>query len=174
MSDPNACTRGGIVTAGMATGPDAARPAAVRRAVSGEADRLRAVVHAAYARYRDRIGSPPGPMLDDYARRIAANQAWVVEHAGRIVGVLVLEERPDCFLLDNVAVDPGSQGCGYGRVLITFAETEAVRRGWRQIRLYTHVLMTENQNLYRRLGYVETARVREHGFDRVYMVKQLR
>ena len=35
--------------------------------------------------------------------------------------------------------------------------------------LYTHVLMTENQALYRRLGYVETGRVTEKGFDRVYM-----
>ena len=31
-------------------------------------------------------------MLDDYARRIADGQAWVLEDAGRIVGILVLEE----------------------------------------------------------------------------------
>jgi ribosomal protein S18 acetylase RimI-like enzyme len=141
----------------------------IRRAVAGEADVLRDVVHAAYAPYVARIGKPPGPMLDDYARRIADGQAWVLEDAGRIVGILVLEEQADAFLLDNIAVRPECQGSGHGRALMAFAEVEAMRRGWQEIRLYTHVLMTENQALYRRLGYVETGRVTEKGFDRVYM-----
>jgi hypothetical protein len=48
-----------------------------------------------------------------------------------------------------------------------------VHRGWREIRLYTNALMAENIALYRRIGYVETARVAEKGFDRVYMTKRL-
>ena len=56
---------------------------------------------------------------------------------------------------------------------MAFAEAEARRHGWREIRLYTHVLMTENQALYCRLGYAETHRVTEHGFERVYMSKPL-
>jgi len=130
-------------------------------------------VHAAYAHYVARIGKPPGPMLDDYAARIAHGQAWVLEEAGRILGMLVLEAQTDGFLLDNIAVRPECQGGGHGRTLMAFAETEARRRGWREIRLYTHVLMTENQALYQRLGYVETGRVTEKGFERVYMAKQL-
>ncbi len=54
-----------------------------------------------------------------------------------------------------------------------FAETEARRRGYDHIRLYTHVLMTENIAIYRRAGYVETHRIAEKGFDRVYMTKNL-
>ena len=143
----------------------------IRPAVAGEAAVLRDVVHAAYSHYVARIGKPPGPMLDDYAARIADGQAWVLEDAGRIVGVLVLEEQADSFLLDNIAVRPECQGSGHGRTLMAFAEAEAQRRGWREIVLYTHALMTENQALYRRLGYVETGRVTEKGFDRVYMSK---
>jgi ribosomal protein S18 acetylase RimI-like enzyme len=120
-----------------------------------------------------RIGKPPGPMLDDYAARIAQGQAWVLEEAGRILGMLVLDAQADGFLLDNIAVRPECQGGGHGRTLMAFAETEARRRGWHEIRLYTHVLMTENQALYRRLGYVETGRVTEKGFERVYMAKRL-
>ena len=145
----------------------------IRPAVAGEAAALRDVVHAAYAPYVARIGKPPGPMLDDYAARIAASQAWVLEDAGRIVGMLVLEEQPDALLLDNIAVRPECQGAGHGRALMAFAEAAARRRGFAQIRLYTHALMTENQALYRRLGYVETGRVTEHGFDRVYMQRNL-
>src|SRR5271166_3294580 len=145
----------------------------IRRALEGEAETVHRVVHAAYTHYIDRIGKPPGPMLDDYAQRIADGQTWVLEDAGRIAGILVLEEGADGFLLDNIAVLPEYQGKGLGRTLIEFAEAEARRRGYREIRLYTHVLMTENIALYRRVGFVETHRVSEKGYDRVYMAKQL-
>ena len=105
---------------------------------------VRDVVDAAYTHYISRIGKPPGPMLDDYGRRIADGQTWVIEDAGRIVGVLVLEETQAGFLLDNVAVLPGCQGRGHGRALVEFAEAEARRRRYGAIHLYTHALMTEN------------------------------
>ena len=57
--------------------------------------------------------------------------------------------------------------------LIDFAEAEARRRGFAEIQLYTHALMTENIALYRRIGFVETHRVSEKGYDRVYMSKRL-
>lgn len=146
----------------------------IRLAAGHDAAAVQAVVHAAYQHYIPRIGKPPGPMLDDYKRRIADGQAWVLEDAGRIVGILVLEETPAGFLLDNIAVLPECQGEGHGRILMEFAEAEAGRRGFREIHLYTHALMTENIALYRRVGFVETHRVSEKGYDRVYMTKQLR
>ncbi|HEY1935432.1 MAG TPA: GNAT family N-acetyltransferase [Acetobacteraceae bacterium] len=145
----------------------------IRPAQMHDADAVRDIVHAAYCHYIARIGKEPGPMLDDYARRITDGQTWVLEDAGRILGILVLEDRPDSLLLDNIAVAPDAQGSGHGRTLMVFAESEARRRGYTDIWLYTHALMTENQVLYRRLGYVETARITEKGFDRVYMTKTL-
>ncbi len=134
---------------------------------------VRDVVQAAYAHYISRIGKPPGPMLDDYVQRIDDGLTWVMEDAGGIVGVLVLEETQAGFLLDNVAVLPGCQGKGHGRSLVAFAEAEALRRGYDAIHLYTHALMTENIALYARLGFIETHRVSEKGYHRVYMTKQL-
>ena len=145
----------------------------IRPAVEGDAATVRDIVHASYRHYIARIGKAPGPMLDDYALRIANGQAWVLELAGRIIGVLVLEAHADGFLLDNIAVSPDAQRGGHGRALIEFAEEEARRRGYRRICLYTHALMTENQALYRHLGFVETGRMTEKGFDRVYMAKPL-
>lgn len=145
----------------------------IRPAVPADEAAVRQVVTAAYGHYVARIGRPPGPMLDDYARRIAGGQTWVLDEAGRVVAVLVLEDKAGALLLDNIAVRPECQGSGYGRALMEFAEAEAKRRGWCEIRLYTHVLMTENQALYRRLGYAETRRATERGFDRVYMAKIL-
>jgi ribosomal protein S18 acetylase RimI-like enzyme len=134
---------------------------------------VHAIVDAAYRSYIPRIGKPPGPMLDDYTKRIADGQVWILADASDIVGILVLEQTPDEFLLDNIAVAPGQQGKGHGRTLLDFAEAEAKRRGWSEIRLYTNALMTENIALYRRIGYRETSRVTENGFDRIYMSKQL-
>ena len=128
----------------------------------------------AYGHYVARLGKQPGPMLDDYARRIADGQVWVLEEEGALAGILVLENAEDgALLLDNSAIAPGAQGKGHGRTLVAFAEAEARRRGRSQVRLYTHVLMVENVAIYARLGFEETHRVTEKGYDRVYMTKRL-
>jgi ribosomal protein S18 acetylase RimI-like enzyme len=75
--------------------------------------------------------------------------------------------------LENVAVHPAQQGKGYGRILMAFVEREALKSGLGKIRLYTNIHMRENLGLYAALGYVETGRRREDGFDRVYFEKQL-
>ena len=145
----------------------------IRPARSAEAAAVRDVVLAAYERYVAVIGTQPGPMLDDYNARIAAGQAWVLEVANEIAGVLVLEDGPDCFLLDNIAIRPDRQGIGYGRQLMDFAEAQAARRGWQAVTLYTNALMTENIAIYTKRGYIQQGRRTEKGFDRIYMTKSL-
>jgi ribosomal protein S18 acetylase RimI-like enzyme len=146
----------------------------IRKASADEADAVRDVVLSAYTRYVALIGTPPGPMLDDYAARVAADQVWVLRDAGEIAGILVLEDGPDGFLLDNIAIRPDRQGRGFGRLLLDFSEAEAARCGWDAITLYTNALMVENIAIYAARGYVERGRRTEKGFDRVYMVKRLR
>lgn len=132
------------------------------------------LVRDAYGHYVARLGKEPGPMLDDYARRVADGQVWVLEEEGALAGVLVLEDAAGgALLLDNLAIAPAAQGKGHGRRLVAHAEAEARRRGHSQIVLYTHVLMVENVAIYRRLGFEETHRVTEKGYDRVYMAKDL-
>jgi GNAT superfamily N-acetyltransferase len=157
----------------MSNDPPSLSHPTIRLADIADAAAVHAIVDAAYRSYIPRIGKPPGPMLDDYAKRIADGQVWKLDNAGDIVGILVLEESPHGLLLDNIAVAPDQQGKGHGSRLLEFAEAEATRRGWNEIRLYTNALMVENITLYRRIGYVETSRVSEKGFDRVYMTKQL-
>ena len=74
---------------------------------------------------------------------------------------------------DNIAVQPDRQGRGLGRALIAFAEAEARRLGFAELRLYTHQKMTENIGFYKRLGFDETGRGCEAGYDRVFMRKQV-
>lgn len=133
------------------------------------------IVRAAYSPYIARMGREPGPMLDDYAAHIAAGHIHVLEDgsSGGIVGLVVLTKGADHLFLDNIAVDPAQHGKGIGRRLLDFVEAEARRNGFDQIRLYTNALMTENLALYPRLGYRETERRIEKGYDRIYFTKYL-
>jgi len=147
----------------------------IRRAQPEDRAAVEAIVRDAYAIYIERIGKPPGPMLDDYAALIADGAVSVLEEAGgTIAAIIVLLRKPDHLLLDNIAVRPDRQGSGLGRRLIAFAEAEARRLGHAELRLYTHETMTENIALYTRLGFVETGRGREAGYDHVFMTKRLR
>ena len=135
---------------------------------------VEAIVIAAYSIYVERIGKPPGPMLDDYTGLIAAGAVSVLEDPDGVVAALVvLLPKPDHLLLDNIAVRPDRQGRGLGRQLIAFAESEALRLGYAELRLYTHEKMTENIALYSGLGFRETGRGHEAGYDRVFMTKKI-
>lgn len=143
----------------------------IRRAEPGEADALRDLVRAAYAHYVPRLGREPMPMTDDYAARISAGQAWVLDDHGRMIGALILEDTPHGLLIDNIAIAGPARGAGHGRRLMGFAEAEARRRGHARVWLYTNEKMIESIALYAGLGYCETHREVEAGFSRVFMEK---
>ncbi|MBK1660670.1 GNAT family N-acetyltransferase [Paracraurococcus ruber] len=145
----------------------------IRPARPEEAPALAALVERAYGPWVAVVGRRPAPMEDDYAARIAAGQAWLLEAAGALRGLVVLEAHPDHLLLDNIAVDPAAQGTGAGRVLLDFTEAEARRRGLPELRLYTNALMARNIALYERRGFAETGRQVEKGFSRVFMAKRV-
>jgi ribosomal protein S18 acetylase RimI-like enzyme len=135
---------------------------------------IEGILRQAYCGYIDRIGKPPGPMLDDYRRRIAEGVVHVLEEAdGSLAAVIVLLLKTDHLLLDNIAVRPDRQRRGLGRTLIAFAEAEARHNGLAELRLYTHAKMIENIALYTRLGFTETSRGHESGYDRVFMSKRV-
>jgi ribosomal protein S18 acetylase RimI-like enzyme len=148
-------------------------PIHIRVANPNDRATIEAIVQAAYAHYVPRIGREPAPMTDDYGARIGARQAYVIENDGAVRGVAVLVPESDGMLLDNIAVDPASQGSGLGRALLAFAEAMARQKNMAAIRLYTNAAMTENIALYGRIGYGETHRDGEDGFRRVYMRKAL-
>jgi ribosomal protein S18 acetylase RimI-like enzyme len=146
----------------------------IRVATAADVPAIEEIVNQAYRHYVARIGKPPGPMLEDYAARVSEGAAWVLEDRAATVAIIVLKPEPDYLLLDNIAVSPARQGLGLGRRLLAFAEDEALRRGCCEIRLYTHQTMAENQRLYASIGYEETGRGNEAGYDRVFMRKPLR
>ncbi|TGN64682.1 N-acetyltransferase [Nocardioides eburneiflavus] len=146
----------------------------LRRATEADARPMAAIAAAAYSPYLERLdGLRPGPMDTDYAAAVADTEAWVAVSGGAVVGFVLLVEEDGCLLLENVAVLPEHHGRGIGRRLLELAEHRTAELGHDRLRLYTHVTMIENQALYERTGYVETARTTEHGFTRVFYEKRL-
>jgi ribosomal protein S18 acetylase RimI-like enzyme len=143
----------------------------IRPADAADLPEIARIVRDSYSKYIARIGKPPGPMLDDYAALVHGHAVWVA--GAPVMGLVVLLAEADHLLLDNVAVDPVAQGQGVGRALIDFAAAEARRRGYREMRLYTHQTMTENIALYARTGWLETGRGEQGGFARVFFRKEV-
>jgi ribosomal protein S18 acetylase RimI-like enzyme len=153
--------------------PEHLRSLIMRPATLDDAAGVHACVRAAYEHYVARNGKVPGPMLDDYAELIPEHDVTVIERDVEIVAVLLVREGSEGFLLDNVAVAPACWGTGLGRYLLELAEGKARAAGFDSIYLYTQEVMTENQALYERIGYVEYARRTEIGLNRIYMRKRL-
>jgi ribosomal protein S18 acetylase RimI-like enzyme len=136
----------------------------IRAATAADVPAVVDIVDQAYRPYIARIGKPPGPMADNYAARVSEGVVWVLEEGAAIAGIIVLLPATNYLLLGNVAISPARQGLGLGRRLLAF---------YSEIRLYTHQTMVENQRLYASIGYEETGRGTEAGYDRVFMRKQL-
>ena len=143
----------------------------IRRATTADLPAIRQLITDAYEKYIGRIRRPPAPMTADYAAALEHSRVWVLEDGDAIVGALVTEDRGDHLLLETVAVAPGAQGSGYGRLLLERAERDAVELGVTEVRLYTNEAMTENLSFYPRHGYRETGRAVQDGFRRVFFSK---
>jgi ribosomal protein S18 acetylase RimI-like enzyme len=145
----------------------------LRPAEAGDVAAIAGCARAAYAGYVSRIGREPAPMVADFAALVAAGEVHVLLAGEGLAGFIVVRSGPDHLFIENVAVHPDQQGRGFGRRLMAFAEAAARDRGLPALELYTNVKMTENFPFYSSLGFVETERRHEDGFDRVYMRKKL-
>jgi GNAT superfamily N-acetyltransferase len=112
-------------------------------------------------------------MLDDYTTRVAEGSVRVLEDARGLAGILVVLPQAGYLLLDNIAVAPERQGEGIGRRLLAAAESEALQRGFDELRLYTNAAMHENLVMYAKLGWKECGRAEHAGYQRVFFRKRL-
>jgi ribosomal protein S18 acetylase RimI-like enzyme len=145
----------------------------IRLAEPADLDAIQRIVREAYALYVPRIGKEPAPMTADYAALVDAREVRVATDTDVVVGVLVVRPVEGALHLENVAVADRAKGRGIGRALVRYAEDEARELGFGAVELYTNAKMTENLSLYPHLGYVETGRRSEAGFDRVYFRKAI-
>lgn len=160
----------------MQTGP--MRAASLRPADVGDSAWMAACAEAAYRPYVAVIGRRPAPMDANFARHIANGEAWIWQAAGsdrsqEPQGYAILLMDADCLLIDTIALLPAVQGQGEGRKLMAACEAWGRGRGCKTAKLYTNAKMLSNQRFYPALGYQETGRRHDDGFDRIFYAKSL-
>jgi GNAT superfamily N-acetyltransferase len=142
----------------------------IKKAIEQDAESLADCMSLAYKKYDKRMnGVTLPPAVIDYLDEIKNFPTWVIKEGVVVVAGLTMSFEKDNASLSNIAVNPSFQGNGLGRKLMTFAEEKARENGCLELRLATHVLLTENVDLYKYLGWVEYDR----GDSKVYMKKRL-
>jgi len=143
---------------------------AIRKAVLSGAEPLKECMQAAYKMYARRLnGRTLPPMEVDYREEIQSYPVWIAESDDSLVGGLILMPEDGHMTIANIAVHPHFQGNGLGRGLMEFGEVEAKQKGYSELHLATHILLTENLSLYSHLEWSETGRDE----FRVYMKKSI-
>lgn len=142
----------------------------IRVARLEDADSLQECMYSAYAGYLDRMGGKRLPPMDlDYKCEIKNYPTWVAEYDGKLGGGITMIFENEYASIANVGVHSRFQGQGVGSGLIHFAEKIASENGYSELRLATHVLLSENVSLYLHLGWKEI----ERDDVRVYMKKNI-
>lgn len=137
--------------------PMASHNARIRKALLADAETVAACIDAAYAGYSNRITDLPS-VSDGCAEEIMQDRVWLAIQDDEIAGALFLVPQDGFMKLANLVVHPKHGGKGLGTELIAFAELEAIRQGYIEMRLNTHTLMPENVALYKKLDWVELSR----------------
>jgi ribosomal protein S18 acetylase RimI-like enzyme len=125
----------------------------LRRARREDAEAIRNLARAAYAKWVPVIGREPKPMAADYETAVLEHRFDLLYADGVLVGLIETVDEKNRLLVENVAISPDHQGRGLGSRLMAHAEELAASLGHDCIWLYTNKRFTENVALYLKLGY---------------------
>lgn len=133
-----------------------------RAATIDDTDFARSVHHRAYREVIERQYGPWDESTQDklFAAAWSAAQHEIVFCDEGRCGYTSIESRDDCFYLHELVVDPDFQGRGIGTHILQDVIAQAILKGI-PVRLRTHVT-NHAANLYRRMGFQETARTESH------------
>jgi predicted N-acetyltransferase YhbS len=141
----------------------------LRTAVAGDAASLAATIAAAFEQYRGRLIPESGAFRETahaISRELAdGTDAIIAEQNGEALGCVMIKPVDGDLYFGRLAVTPPARGRGIARRLVKAVEAEASRRGLAGVRLGVRIVLTENQQFFTALGYVETSREAHPGFD---------
>lgn len=126
---------------------------ALRRAGAADAEAVRQLSRASYAKWVPLIGREPLPMRADYDHAVRAHLVDLHEEAGALLALIEMIPHPDHLLIENIAVRPDCQGRGLGDALLRHAEATARAMGLGEVRLYTNGAFAANIAFYAKRGY---------------------
>lgn len=145
----------------------------LRRATEKDAEAVRLLTRAAYAKWVPLIGREPLPMQADYDSAVTEHLVDLLEIDGRLAGLIEMIPEPEWLLIENLAVAPAFQRCGYSRVLIDRGQAMASALQLKGLRLFTNKLFGSNVDLYLRHGFAVDREEPFMGGVTVHMSKPL-
>lgn len=146
----------------------------LRLATAADADAIRALTRAAYAKWVEPDGREPKPMLADYDAAVREHRFDLAFVDGVLAALIETVDEGNRLLVENVAVAPAHQGRGLGTRLLALADEIARSQGKQRIRLYTNKRWAQNVRLYLRLGYaIDSEEETAPGRVRVNMSKPI-
>jgi GNAT superfamily N-acetyltransferase len=130
---------------------------------------LLALLHAAFAYQEPRI-DPPSSLhrLSEHgiAQKAQDERLFLAFDGDELVGCAFAKAQPQSLYIGKMAVRPGRQGQGIGRLLLASIEQFARQAGHAVIELETRVELTENHQTFGAWGFVKTAEHAHAGYTR--------
>jgi len=145
----------------------------VETAKAEDVPAIKPMIDAAYSKYIERFGKLPAAMTADCDKLVETQSLYVLRVGRNVIGSVLLSRDDDSIKVNNLVVEPSAQGRGYSRVLMDHAEGMARALGLAAVTLFTNERMHENIALYTKIGFSETGRRTEDGFNRVFFRKSL-
>lgn len=97
----------------------------------------------------------------------AAENAWVAERSGEIVGsVFLVRESASIAKLRLLYVEPSARGLGIGRNLVEACVTFAREKGYQTLRLWTNDVLVSARRIYQAAGFRLVKEERHHSFGK--------
>lgn len=146
---------------------------AIRVGTPDDLAAIQSCIHEAYQAYVPILGKPPAAMVTDFLPLILVGHVHVLELDGEVIGTVTLKPDHACLEISTVAVLPRLQNRGWGRRLMDYAENYARELGLSEARLYTNEKLDHLVRYYQKLGFIETTRMQDGGYQRVFMRKPL-
>ena len=143
-----------------------------RRGTFDDAGAIAALTRAAFSPWVPVMGREPMPMTVDYLVAVQAHQIDLLYQDGTMVALIEMVPEADHLWIENVAVAPGHQGKGLGRLLIAHAEAVARALGTPALRLLTNAALVTNLRFYESRGFAEYRREPFRGGTVVYFRKR--
>ena len=130
-----------------------------KRAGAADAQAVRELTRAVYAKWIPIIGREPLPMTTDYEKAVVDHWIDLVERDGRLIALIEMIPRSDHLYVENVAVSEAHQGQGVARHMLDHAARLSRSSGLPEIRLLTNKAFASNVSFYEQLGFENYAEV---------------